>query len=501
MRRALWILLLASGCTAPESVGELSQAVGEPMNGFPTPEERLGIMAINRARSDPATVKGPNSQIFPARPPVTWSYNFSRSSRFHAINMMSAKVTLMHDSPCPLDPLVGTNGCTGTVNCACKMPVGNACANCANVAPINNGCGTPTFTRIGYFATGATGEVAAAGYQTTMATVDGWVDEAAGADGHRRNLLDVGITSNTMGFGHAGAGCWSTFDVSDSGFVNGQVMPIVPTAAVSPVRGNAGASYRVYATWADSQNGNPKSLNVVVDGVCRAMVRELGTATLNSTWLNDVTLQAGCHSYWILGFTAGGARITYPTTGALTVSVGGVACNPDYLAQAPAANCDMAPPDMAGADLVVPADLAKGADLAGGAKDLAGPADLAKPADLSGMIQDLAKPADLAMGGGGDLAKGGGGDLSMGGKVDLAGTMSGADLAGMGGGGDMAGKSKDLAGLNGDGGGGGGDGGTGTTKGGCGCRVGGRPATPPWGALLAVGLIGLARRRRRQGLR
>ena len=63
--------------------------------------------------------------------------------------------------------------------------------------------------------TGANGEVAAAGYADPIAVVDGWMDEASGADGHRRNLTDQGITSNTMGYGHSQGGCFSTFDVSD----------------------------------------------------------------------------------------------------------------------------------------------------------------------------------------------------------------------------------------------------------------------------------------------
>jgi hypothetical protein len=332
---------LVAGCgVVPENVGVVSQAVGEPMNGFPSPEERLGIMAINRARSDPATVRGPGSQMYPARPPVMWSYDFSRSSRFHATNLAQTKVQLMHDSPCPLNANVAQANCDGNPQCACAQPVGNACRNCANVPAVNNGCGTPTFTRIGYFASGASGEVAAAGTGSTKETVDLWMDEAAGADGHRRNLLDQGTSSNVMGFGHANnGGCWSTFDVSDSGNDNVTV-PAIPTAAIDPVRGPANMPYRLYATWADPGQGAPKSLNVVVDGACHAMALELGDPTRNATYTSDVTLAAGCHTYWVLGRGGGGARVTYPSSGAITVSVGGVACAAEFVAQAPAASCE-----------------------------------------------------------------------------------------------------------------------------------------------------------------
>ncbi len=152
-------------------------------------------MAINRARSDPATVKGAQSAAYPARPPVMWSYDLSRSSRFHANSLGLSGVTLMHTSPCPLNTNVATTGCDGNPTCACTTPVPAMCAACAAVRR-HHTCGTDPFVRIGYFTAGTTtranGEVAAAGYADPIAVVDGWMDEAAGADGHRRNLTDQG---------------------------------------------------------------------------------------------------------------------------------------------------------------------------------------------------------------------------------------------------------------------------------------------------------------------
>jgi hypothetical protein len=55
------------------------------MNGFPSALERLGLMAINRARSDPQTVKGASSASYPARPPVIWSLVLNQSARFWAV--------------------------------------------------------------------------------------------------------------------------------------------------------------------------------------------------------------------------------------------------------------------------------------------------------------------------------------------------------------------------------------------------------------------------------
>ena len=338
--------MLAACVDATSEAPALSQrtsAVGEPTSdGFPSPAERLGLMAINRARSDPQTVKGPMSASYPARPPVMYSDPLTRSARFHAVNLELADVTLMHSSPCPLNTDVATSGCNGDPACACATPVPSMCASCAQV-PAENSCGTAPFTRIGYFTAGtgvsATGEVAAAGYSNPMTTVDGWMDEAASSDGHRKILTDQGTTANTMGYGHAaGKNCYSTFDVGDSGTLKNAVIPNLPTAAVSPFAGAPG-TFTFYATWADPALGAPASLNVVIDGTCTVMARELGTDTLNATYKATATLAAGCHSYYVAAVDGGGAALAYPTTGALTVSVGNVACDADYLAQAPASAC------------------------------------------------------------------------------------------------------------------------------------------------------------------
>jgi hypothetical protein len=92
VRFAAVILLAGLGsCTAaPEPQVARRSALGEPMNGFPTAAERPGIMAINRARSDPQTVKGASSATYAARPPVLYSYTLSRSARFHATSLSLA---------------------------------------------------------------------------------------------------------------------------------------------------------------------------------------------------------------------------------------------------------------------------------------------------------------------------------------------------------------------------------------------------------------------------
>ena len=68
--------------------------------------------------------------------------------------------------------------------------------------------------------------------------------------------------------------------------------------------------------------GAPASLNVVIDGACTAMARELGSDTLNATYKATATLAAGCHNYFMIARDAAGTTHIYPTTGAITIPVG-----------------------------------------------------------------------------------------------------------------------------------------------------------------------------------
>jgi hypothetical protein len=330
MRVALLVVLIA-GCGAGSEVGTVSAAVGEVDNGYPTPWERALFMAANRARSDPSTVKGSASTIYPAQAPLVFHKDLGRSARFHAVNLETGKAPLMHPSPCTLKTDVGTSGCDGNPSCACTTGATcNSCGTCAD--------GTDPFVRIKYFYTaGGSGEVAAAGYQDPWGVMDGWVDEAAGADGHR--MIVDGGSYGLVGFGHASGttgACWPTFDVGD--FASAKPAPAkIASAAPKPIGGNAG-TFRVYATWTDPASGAPADLSVSVDGKCTSLQKELGDPKLNATYYADLPLTAGCHPVFVVGHDAGGARVAYPTTTAFTIAVGGGTCAVE-MAQ-PASDCD-----------------------------------------------------------------------------------------------------------------------------------------------------------------
>jgi hypothetical protein len=347
--------LMLAGCSGQVTSGPTyyeTESVGDPQSGFPNPTERALFMAANRTRSDPATVKGPSSTIYPAVAPLMLDFDLERSSRFHAVMLATGHAPLMHDSPCVLAADVGTSSCDGTPACGCQG--GMTCNSCSNCP-----AGTGPFDRIGRFYTGGgyEGEIIAAGYSDPWSTMDGFVDEAAGADGHRQII--TGSHYTVAGFGHSASpqgACWPTFDAGDFGGAS-VGSALIASASPKPIAGPAG-SFRIYATWADPQGGAPAQLRAVVDGACYDLGRELGDPKLNSTWYVDLPLAAGCHSVYILGESAGGASALYPGSTAFTIPVGGVSGCPESVPQ-PGAGCSVVTPQ----DMSAPVDLGAVADL------------------------------------------------------------------------------------------------------------------------------------------
>jgi len=387
----LWLLLALAGCggVVDGPVTTESESLGDPENGFPSPYERALFMAANRTRSDPSTVKGPASKVYPPQAPLALAYDLERSSRFHATMLSKGHAPLMHPSPCTLVAGVGTSGCDGTPSCGCQG--GTTCNTCdASACP----AGTDPGARIQAFYAGANrgwGEIIAAGYADAWATMDAWVDEPSSSDGHRQIVTSGSY--GVVGFGHASdaSACYRGFDGGDFA-PDKPALPLIASAAPKPIAGPAG-TFRVYATWADKAGGAPAALRAVVDGACHDMTRELGDPALNATYYADVPLGNGCHDVFVLGTSAAGATAAYPTTTAFTINVGGAAGCPDSVPQ-PVASCDGTPPP--------PADMATAAgdlgtasgDMATAAGDLAAPPDLSTGTDAPSVT--LLAPADGA---------------------------------------------------------------------------------------------------------
>src|SRR5687768_1575219 len=99
MRRAVVLGLALFGCT-PEVTSTRAE-LGEPMDGFPSWEERVIHQWTNRARADPAADLASCTQCaeracYAPVPPLVWSHSLARAARFHSDNLARAGCGLAH---------------------------------------------------------------------------------------------------------------------------------------------------------------------------------------------------------------------------------------------------------------------------------------------------------------------------------------------------------------------------------------------------------------------
>ncbi|MFO0723877.1 MAG: MYXO-CTERM sorting domain-containing protein [Myxococcota bacterium] len=384
MRRVLALTLLIAG---PAWAAEPNVPNGTVVDGYPNYQERLTLVAINRARTDSnnpsAGTAGACSAMKPPTQPLRLSYAGSHATRFHCQNLLKNMSGLSHDSYCTLKSDVATSGCDGSDACACQP--GTQCFSCTTLG----GCGTDPFARAGLFGWSANGEVGAAGYADGWAAVEGWVTECPPQDGHRQIL--TGADKNAIGLGHAegGGGCWSSFDFGDTGNLGGTA----PVLAAGVHRPEIGSSVEFYTTYAS--RGAATAVNVVVDGVCHPMSIEIGQPAL-ATYHLALNVGAGCHEYYFVAEDEAHATHSYPGAGAY-----GVGSCSDFRTTRMSATCAANLPDAgvlpADTGVVMPrdtgvvmgpdsgtADLDAGAELDSGAVDLDAGAKDAKTSTTSG---------------------------------------------------------------------------------------------------------------------
>ena len=327
-----WMTVVAAACGQEDTTSRLASRgfplVGVPEDGYPGYQERLMLVAINRARADPnveGETKAACSADYPARKPLMLSLAGSRCSRFHCANCIINDGGLSHDSYCTLRSDIGDtfeSSCDGAASCACEP--GSEHFSCNTLG----GHGTSPWSRCGYFGYSADGEVGAAGYADGWEAVWGWVSECAGQDGHRRILTGV---HNQIGLGYYSGptACWSSLYFGDTGG-GGPATYTLPAGVHYPERGRSTSFYlNVY-----DPGGDPREVNLVLDGHCHQMQLEIGTAG-QGTYKLSIDMGSGCHRYWFLVRDSAGQRATWPEQGAW----GAGDCS-DYQPQAPAADCE-----------------------------------------------------------------------------------------------------------------------------------------------------------------
>lgn len=340
--RAILVATLALGSLIwADTARVYAQPVGEPVGDYPNYQERLMMVAMNRARADPNNVAAGTahdcSNEREPTPPLMWDYDASQAARFHCDNLALNDGGLSHDSYCTLRTDIEATGCDGSAACACEA--GSECWSCTT----GGGCGTNFAGRMNRFgfAGAPRGENSAVGYGSSWSVVEAWMTESpctTGHEGHRN--INTGNNVNVVGAGFASGGsCWPTFYYSDYGSIGSVQTARIPSGIHRPETGGASTDFTFYANYYDAA-GAPTQMSVVIDGSCQAMNVELGSGG-NLTYSQTTTLGAGCRQYYFLAIDAAGNRATFPEAGSLQISVnGGPACPDDYEYSQMVADCE-----------------------------------------------------------------------------------------------------------------------------------------------------------------
>jgi hypothetical protein len=314
------IRVVAALLTLFASVGTAFAQRGVPSNGFPSWDERMLLVYVNRARADPAAdlagcsvcaEKACYSQVHP----LDWAQGLNHSTRFHVANLNFAGA-FQHDSPCSLVSTIATDypgTCQGQISCAC---VGGTLTG-----------STVWSTRIGmFYSSGTLGENIAGGNATPSATFYQWLWESystatcgfASGNGHRYNILNGGYA--IMGNGRDGT-TWAQ-DFSGGTTVTGTLI----AGGHEPQYISSTVDFRV--NYYDT--GAPTSGVVNIDGTCTSMPLERGTST-NATYHLAMSLSGStCHKYRFEFVRPGGTTVYLPSTG--SYQVGGSSSCADYTA-------------------------------------------------------------------------------------------------------------------------------------------------------------------------
>jgi hypothetical protein len=335
MRRVVlfWALVLGSSCGAAPELSHKRAALGEPKDGFPTWEERVIHMLVNRARSDPQTELAAcpgcgEKACYQPVAPLGFSYTLSRSARFHSANLGSCGA-FEHPSPCTLVDDIGTifspGSCDGAASCACKGG-GPPCA-------CTGGACTDIWARIGMFGGSGSGENIAGGGGDPSGTFYMWLYEGSSdtacafsmSNGHRYNILTQS--------GYLGVGCKSGNCTQDFGGP-GDAIGKISVGTHYPQSGTVTFTAHWYDTAAPSQ------ATVDVDGTCTALTKDRGVDPANATYVLAGQAISGCKRYFFLFKDAAGAQVRYPSTGSF-----GIGCASDWDSSSPptGAGCSCTP--------------------------------------------------------------------------------------------------------------------------------------------------------------
>jgi hypothetical protein len=297
-------------------------AYGEPVDGYPSREERQILVGINRVRADPNDQDAGNASAcstpHPPIAPVVYDVNLSRAARFHCAHLTLNGGGLSHQTFCTLDPAIASNGCDGSAACSCVA--GTECWSCTTLG----GCGSGPGERASIFgAQNYASEVGAANYGALGAAM-GWATECPPAEGHRDALSNGSLNVAGTGFAQGGT-CWGNYEFADFGIVGGLTIPPIVSAADGP-----GV---IEANWYDPA-GDPVQIDAVIDGVCVPMAIAVGIEAGNRDYRAPFTPTGACQEYFIVARNLAGDVVRHPDVGSITVG-----CAEEYVPTQADADC------------------------------------------------------------------------------------------------------------------------------------------------------------------
>lgn len=328
MRNLLLIAAVAlSGCVPSEPPLRVTQqAVGEPVDGFPSYEERVAWVWANRARQDPAAELADCDQCadkacYTPNPPLTWSHELGRAARFHSDSLVNNGLGIQHDSPCDVVADISQKykpgTCNGEASCACE----GGTLGCAGQCPRFDA----RLRLFGAFAAAenvhSTGNPQSAIFGFThepydVSTCGYGYDSMNRPNGHRFNVINSG---GSVGIGIGENGRILTMDFGGPGEPPSKLVSGVHTPKEGP-------QLEFHANWYD--DAGPTTALVNVEGECTAMTLDRGTPE-NGAFLATASVPSGCARYRFEFTDASGATVYFPSSGSFGIACAGQDSLPD----------------------------------------------------------------------------------------------------------------------------------------------------------------------------
>ncbi len=249
--------------------------------------------------------------------PVRWYHEAGKAAHWFAQHLHDAKC-FQHQTCCWLEVV------DGVVQCDSQ---GYQCSGGEGNCNSNNCDGTSVGGRLSLFGASYTGENIAAGNSTAAATICQWLN----SPGHRNNMCNS--SHGALGTGHySGSNCYGSYWVQN--FAGGSPPAGVVSASHWSDSGGTVFGALLYFPGADDP---PMSADVVLNGVCHPMTRELGNNVTGAFITGGISPGSGCHAYWFLVRDADGERYAYPTTGSYLFGSG---CGAEYTNDQAGADCE-----------------------------------------------------------------------------------------------------------------------------------------------------------------